>query len=73
MCMYNNDCSIRNRLHTLNFNGKSTFLFRQAFKCHLYANIVEVHPKLLISQGKFFGPKKFTLRYHQCERKGDEM
>ena len=26
--------------------------------------IFEVHPKLLISQSKFSGPRKFTLRYH---------
>ena len=27
----------------------------------------QVHPKLLISQSKFSGPRKFTLRYLQLE------
>ena len=34
---------------------------------------VEVYPKLLISQSKFSGPRKFTLRYHHFEIKGFEV
>ena len=30
---------------------------------------VEVYPKLLISQSKFSGPRKFTLRYQWYETK----
>ena len=34
---------------------------------------VKVHPKLLISQNKFSGPRKFILRYQEFEIKGVEM
>ena len=34
---------------------------------------VEVHPKLLISQSKFSGPRKFTLRYQLFAMKGVVM
>ena len=34
---------------------------------------VEVHPKLLISQSKFSGPRKYTLRYQWFELAGVEI
>ena len=34
---------------------------------------VKIYPKLLISQSKFSGPRKFTLRYQQFEITGDEI
>ena len=34
---------------------------------------VIVYSKLLISQSKFSGPRKFTLRYQQFEIKGLEL
>ena len=34
---------------------------------------VEVHTKLLMSQSKFSGPRKFTLRYQKFEIISGEM
>ena len=38
-----------------------------------YSQPLIVHVKLRISQSKFYGPRKYTLRYHWFDIKGIEI